>query len=264
MTPRSSRPPGKLRPLLAWLGLALFVASFVWWQLLPERAVLPAMVTVPRPAAGLGLVIIDAGHGGQDSGTMRSGLMEKDLALDVTRRVDRILQNKGVRTLLTRAGDNYVSLAGRAAAANREENALFVSIHFDEAKPTATGVETYYAAQQSSAPLLASWLPFLRDAFQQTNFESQSLAGFVQEALVARTHAVNRGTRAEQFYVITNVRHPAVLVEGGFLTNNEDIARLGTPEYREALAAAIADGVMKYRDVMRDRQRPISAQPPAT
>lgn len=258
------RAKREARPWLASIGLALFAASFLWWQMLPERV--PSAATpgdVSRPD-GVGVVIIDAGHGGQDSGNVNSGLLEKDVALDVARRLDRILQLKGVTTLLTRSGDNYVSLPGRAAIANREQNALFVSIHFDEARPrpAANGVQTYYAAKQIVAqPLLASWLPFLQPTPNATdNFESQSLAGFIQDSLVNHTHAVNRGTKAEQFYVIANVRHPAVLIEGGFLTNKDEAMRLTTEEYREQLAGAIAEGVMKFRDALRERQRTVAAQ----
>ncbi len=252
-----------MRSLVAWLGFAIIGASFVWLQLLPERPPTRSLTVAPRISDGLGTVIIDPGHGGQDSGTIRAGLLEKDLALDVARRLDRILQAKGIPTLLTRDGDNYVSLAGRAATANREENALLVSIHFDDAKPTATGVETYYAPRRiTTAPMIASWVPFLQHPEEQDNFDSQSFAGFVQDSLVAGTHAVNRGTRAEPFYVIANVRHPAVLVEGGFLTNKDDAAKLTTEQYREQLASAVADGVTKFRALMRERQRTVAAQGP--
>jgi N-acetylmuramoyl-L-alanine amidase len=252
----------KLPRLLAWIGLALFVASFVWLQLLPERSRPPRDATTqPAGGEGLGVVVIDPGHGGQDSGMIHGGVLEKDLALDVARRVDRILQTKSVPTVLTRLGDTYVSLAGRAAAANREENALFVSIHFDDAKPTATGVATYYAARQNTGlAMIASWVPFMRNGSDQTNVESQSLAGFIQEALIARTRAVDRGVRAEQFYVIANVRHPSVLIEGGFLTNKDEVTKLLTEEYREQIAAAIADGVAKYRDLVRERRRSMAVQ----
>jgi N-acetylmuramoyl-L-alanine amidase len=71
----------------------------------------------------------------------------------------------------------------------------------------------------------------------------------VQDALVKKTQAFNRGTKAEQFYVVANVRHPAVLVEGGFLSNNEDVGKLTTEAYREQLAAAIADGILRYATI---------------
>ena len=257
----------RTRTILAWIGLALFVVSFVWFDQLPRAPWTPPVSeqNTARDDSGT-VVIIDPGHGGQDSGMIRAGILEKDLALDVARRLDRILQSKGVATLMTRSGDNYVSLAGRAAAANREQSAMFVSIHFDEARPQAAGIETYFGARQISAtPTLVSWLPFLQHAAaDQASAESQSLAAVVQEALVGRTHAINRGTRAEQFYVISNVRHPAVLVEGGFLTNQDEATKLTTEEYREQLATGIAEGLMKYREITRERQRAASSALPGT
>ncbi len=256
----------KWQTVIAWGGLAWLLASFVWWQLLPDAPrVGTASSSVTKPEDILGVVIIDPGHGGQDSGTMHAGILEKDLALDVARRVERLLQAKGVPTLLTRTGDNYISLAGRAASANRERDGIFVSIHFDEAQPVAAGVETYYAAHQASrVPMIAAWLPFLQPAStEESNLESQSLAGFVQEALVTKTQAINRGTRAQQFFVIANVRHPAVLVEGGFLTNKNDVSKLTTESYREQLADAIAEGVQRYREVVRQRELTSAAGRPS-
>ncbi len=197
------------------------------------------------------MVLIDPGHGGQDSGAMRNGVLEKDLALDVAHRLERLAQKRGFETMMTRRDDKWISLARRAAAANRERNCIFVSIHFDEgARAAATGVQTFYAAQQAPKSSIPSWLPFLQPALGEPgNIESQSLAAFVQEAIVARTRAFNRGTTAQQFYVVANVRHPAVLVEGGFLSNDEDIAKLTTEGYREELALAITEGLVQYRDL---------------
>jgi N-acetylmuramoyl-L-alanine amidase len=208
------------------------------------------------------MVVLDPGHGGQDSGAIWGGLMEKELTLDVAQRVDRLLQAQGIATLMTRTGDTYVSLADRAALTNRVPDCIFVSIHFNEGNKNASaGVETYYAEHQISAtPPLASWLPFLQHAsLELPNLESQSLAGFIQEALVARTQAADRGTKAGSFFVIANVRHPAVLVEGGFLTNKEDVAKLATWDYREQMAAAITEGILRYRDVMKQRQTTLAA-----
>jgi N-acetylmuramoyl-L-alanine amidase len=254
---------GATRHWVAWLGLVLMVASFVWWQVSSQPTVgtgarSPA---VPGPFA---LVVLDPGHGGQDSGAMCGGVLEKDLTLDVAQRVDRLLQAQDVATLMTRTGDTYVSLADRAALTNRAQDCIFVSIHFNEGnKNTSNGVETYYAEHRiPAAPLLASWLPFLQRASLETSDnESQSLAGFIQEALVARTQAVNRGVKAEQFFVIANVKHPAVLVEGGFLSNKEDIVKLTSWDYREQMATAISEGILRYRDVLRQRQATLAATP---
>ena len=89
--------------------------------------------------------------------------------------------------------------------------------------------------------------------------ESQSLAGFIQQALVARTRSVDRGTQAKQFFVIANVTSPAVLIEGGFLTNKDDVSKLGREDYRDQLAAAVADGILQYREAVSQRKSALAA-----
>src|SRR5438128_1612240 len=258
--PRARQTIGSI---LALAGLLLMIASFVWMQRIPgrQRPVKPQIAQpqpTPKPFV---VVVLDPGHGGQDSGAICGGVLEKDLALDVARRIDRLLQAEGIATLMTRLGDTYVSLEDRASFANRVSDCIFVSIHFNEDnQPVSGGVETYYAAQQITAgSFLASWLPFLWPALSETpNVESQNLAGFIQEALVARTRALDRGTKAKQFFVIANVTAPAVLVEGGFLTNKEDISRLASEDYREEIAAAVSDGILRYRDAVKQRQSTIA------
>ena len=196
---------------------------------------------------------------------MCGGVLEKNLTLDVAHRVDRLLEAEGIATVMTRLGDAYVSLAERAAFANRVSDCIFISIHFNEDnQPVSTGVETYYAAHQiTPGSFMTSWLPFLWRALSESpNLESQSLAGFIQEALVARTQALDRGTKAKQFFVIANVTSPAVLVEGGFLTNKEDNSRLTSEDYREQLAAAISDGILRYRDALKQRRSAVAVTAP--
>jgi N-acetylmuramoyl-L-alanine amidase len=242
----------KLRTALAWSGLLVMAICLVWLESLPriERRVSSA---ASQPAAPFPLVVLDPGHGGKDSGAMYAGIMEKELTLDVAHRVERRLRDAGLATFMTRAGDNYVSLSDRAVMTNRVRNCILISIHFNEGnKPISTGVETYYAEHQvTSGTFLASWLPFLQRPAETSNLESQSLAGFIQDALVAHTHAVNRGTKTQQFYVLANVHHPAVLVEGGFISNKDDATKLGSVDYREEIAAAINDGILHYREVLK-------------
>src|SRR5213596_299111 len=252
------------RTILAFLGACLMIASFVWMQRTPRPEPTTRLTTsrptpAPRPFA---VVILDPGHGGQDPGAICGGVLEKDLALDEARRIDRLLQAEGIATLMTRLGDTYVSLADRASFANRVSDCIFVSIHFNEDnQPVSSGVETYYAAHQMTPGSFgASWLPFLWGALSELpNVESQSLAGFIQEALVARTQALDRGTKAKQFFVIANVTSPAVLIEGGFLTNKEDISRLASEDYREQIAAAVSDGIVRYRNALKERQSAVAA-----
>jgi N-acetylmuramoyl-L-alanine amidase len=259
---RGRRQSGAVsRNLFATIGLLLMLASLIWLQLLPPLKE-PALSSKSQPPGEVLLVIIDPGHGGIDSGTISGGVLEKDLTLDIAKRVQRLVQAKGLATMLTREKDNYKSLPNRAKLANRQRDCIFISIHFDEGqRAAATGVETYYAADQSDrlAPF-SSWLPFLRS--NSPNVLSQSLAGLIQESLVKHTQAFNRGIRAEQFYVIANVQHPAVLVEGGFLTNKDDVAKLASEEYRERMAGALCEGILNYRDILRDRQQALAVATP--
>jgi N-acetylmuramoyl-L-alanine amidase len=254
-----------LRNVLSFAGVLLMIASLVWISFHQEKQqAIRTQSTANRPTAPkpFAVVVLDPGHGGQDSGAMCGGVMEKDLTLDVARRIDRLLDAEGVATLMTRLGDIYVSLADRAAFGNRVRDSIFVSIHFNEDnKPVASGVETYYAPHQiASASALASWLPFLaRPPSDSPKLESRSLAGFIQEALVARTRSVDRGTQTKQFFVIANVTSPAVLIEGGFLTNKEDVSKLASEDYRDQLAAAIADGILRYRDAVSQRKSALTA-----
>ena len=252
-----------MQNIVAWLGLALMVTSFVWWQfLLTPRMTTPSSARTGA-SAPFTLVVLDPGHGGQDSGAICGSVYEKDLTLDIAQRVDRLLQAQGLATLMTRVGDSYVSLQDRAAVTNRARDCIFVSIHFNESKKTASGVETYYAEHQTApAPRLVSWIPFFQGpAAESPTLASQSLARFIQEAMIARTKAPDRGTKAEQFFVIANVSAPAVLVEAGFL-NKEEIAKVETIDYHDQMAAAISEGILRYRDVLRERQLTLAVTEP--
>jgi len=132
------RLPRVMRSALAWVGLLLMIASFVWlqWTSKPRT---PTSTRAPAPREPFAVVVLDPGHGGQDSGAKVGNMLEKDFTLEVARRVDRLLQAQGLATVMTRVGDAYVSLADRAALANRVPNCVFVSIHFNEDnKPVAS------------------------------------------------------------------------------------------------------------------------------
>ncbi len=243
-----------MRRAIPWFGLLLLAISFVWFVQLSAP---PPPPTAQQKPAARGeqplVVVLDPGHGGQDSGAICGTVLEKDLTLDVALRAELLLRASGFTTVLTRDDDRYISLAERASFGNRPHDSLFVSIHFnDDARPTASGVETYYAQRQSTAPGFFSWLPFLQRAeIAPLTEKSESLASFIQAALVERTRAVNRGIKPEQFYVLANVRHPAALVEGGFITNKSDVTKLATADYRQEIASSISDGVHRYREAMR-------------
>jgi N-acetylmuramoyl-L-alanine amidase len=243
-----------LRRCLPWVGLVLLAVSFVCFVVFRPPV---GSVAKPEPPAVEGkeplVIVLDAGHGGEDSGAMCGSVMEKDLTLDVARRTELLLRAAGYQTVLTRDADRYLSLAERAAVANDEKNSLFVSIHFNDGeRAAASGVETYFAARQRTTPPgLFGWLSFFKPTTEPQHLLTQSgnLARFLQAALVEHTRAVNRGTKTAQFYVIRNVRHPAALVEGGFITNPTDVTKLTTEKYRQEIASAISDGIHRFRRV---------------
>src|SRR5881394_3971210 len=158
---RLSEPAGDL---IAWLGLILMASAFLILTMTREPSLPRTTPRYHKKAKPFALVILDPGHGGQDSGAMAGNVLEKDLTFDVAQRVDRLLGAQGLSTLLTRTGDSYVSLSVRAQLIYRANNAIVVSIHFDEGpRPDVSGIETYFAAQRNaSIPTIASWLPFLQ------------------------------------------------------------------------------------------------------
>src|ERR1700726_4162865 len=107
---RRARTRTSERSILAWSGLLLMPLSFLWLQITAVPRSVTRIEIPPPPSAPFALVVIDPGHGGQDSGTMKAGMIEKQLTLDVAHRLERLLQERGVTVLLTRADDSYVSL----------------------------------------------------------------------------------------------------------------------------------------------------------
>src|SRR5436305_15244373 len=146
---RLSEPAGDL---IAWLGLILMASAFLILTMTREPSLSHTSFPYHKKTEPFALVILDPGHGGQDSGAMAGNVLEKDLTFDIAERVDRLMRSQGIPTLLTRTGDSYVSLTDRAKLINRADHAIVVSIHFNDGpRPEASGIETYFAAQRPTA-----------------------------------------------------------------------------------------------------------------
>ncbi len=177
---------------------------------------------------GRPLVVIDAGHGGQDRGGMPGQKApEKGYALDVSKRLESKLKKTGFATKMTRRRDVFISLDQRVAIANQYRNAIFISIHFNGApNKDAFGIETYYYSGRESAALATS----------------------IHRSLLNATGTADRRVRSRSFYVIRRTQMPAVLCELGFLTNRSEYRRIDTRRYRQLLAEAIASAIYsRYR-----------------
>lgn len=234
-------------------------------------------------ATPLKVMVLDAGHGGHDPGAIGpTGLAEKELVLDVTLRVRKLVEERlGIKVLLSRDSDNFVTLRDRTSFANRERADVFVSIHANAHRQAASeGVEIYFlsseatdsAARQTAAlenavvqlekpaaargrgtDVLKSILwDLAQSAFQA---ESSNLAETVLDAMTRSLRIPNRGVKQAGFYVLGGAAMPAVLVEIGFVTNPREERRLRDSRYRDEIARAIVDGLAEYKRRWDQRMR---------
>jgi N-acetylmuramoyl-L-alanine amidase len=218
-------------------------------------------------------IAIDPGHGGHDPGAKVGGFTEAGLVLDVALRLERLLlADGGFAVVLTRRTDVYVPLEERTALANREGADLFLSIHANASSNAATqGVETYFLdfaldqeAEATAARENASSARSMRElpdlvrtiALHNKLAESRDLAGSVQTALYERLRKTNRnvrdlGVKQAPFMVLIGATMPSVLAEVSFVTSRQDAALLRTDKYRQDIAAALMDGVRRYRQSLK-------------
>jgi N-acetylmuramoyl-L-alanine amidase len=214
-------------------------------------------------------IVIDPGHGGHDPGTVAKGLTEANLTLDVALRLEKLLQKElGIEVVLTRRTDVYIPLEERTAIANRQNADLFLSIHANSSRNDgAKGIETYFLSFASSpeAEALAArensaseremhQLPDIIKAISLNNKldESRDLANMVQEALVGTLKKSNkdvrsRGVKKAPFVVLIGAAMPSVLAEISFITNKHELQLLKTTAYKERIAQALYNAVLRYR-----------------
>jgi N-acetylmuramoyl-L-alanine amidase len=219
----------------------------------------------------IGKIVIDPGHGGHDTGTIGpNGLQEKDLVLEVGRRLGKLLQTRlGAEVVYTRKNDTFIPLETRTAIANQQRADLFISIHANSSRDSeARGVETYYLNFTSSPEALEvaarenavseKSIYELQDlvkkiALKEKIEESREFAGDVQESLhsglAAKSPAIrNRGVKKAPFIVLIGANMPSILAEISFVSNPSDEHRLETSEYRQRIAESLYRGIAKYVD----------------
>jgi N-acetylmuramoyl-L-alanine amidase len=217
----------------------------------------------------IGKIVVDAGHGGHDTGTVGpNGLMEKDLVLDVARRLGKLLEGKlGADVVYTREDDTFIPLETRTAIANQQQADLFISIHANSSSdPNARGVETYYLNFTSSPDALdvaarenavsEKSIHELQDLVKKITLkdkidESREFAADVQQSLYkglsAKSPAIrNRGVKKAPFIVLIGANMPSILAEISFVSNPVDARHLQTPEYRQKIAESLYRGVASY------------------
>jgi N-acetylmuramoyl-L-alanine amidase len=206
------------------------------------------------------LIVLDAGHGGIDSGArnLAMHLEEKNLTLDVVLRLRKLLERRGYRVILTRSDDTKLAVAQRTDLEQRAETAsrakadLFLSIHFNSASSVVTGTETYVMTPQFQASsgggkddVVDKASPGNRQDFANVVFGYQ-----LHRGLLTGLNSVDRGCRRGRLLVLCFSECPAALVEPAYLSNSTEALRLETPEFREQIAEAIAKGIDGYSSVL--------------
>lgn len=239
----------------------------------PARAAMPTADGQTSLVRALGLkigrIVIDAGHGGHDSGTLGvGGIEEKDVVLDVALRLGRLLhQRLGAEIIYTRSDDTFIPLETRTAIANKAQADLFLSIHANSSRDeSARGVETYYlnfttapdaletaarenAVSDQSIHQLSDLVKKI--ALKDKIAESREFASDVQESLYhglekGNAGLKNRGVKKAPFVVLIGANMPSILAEISFVTNPKDAHQLEEPQYRERVAESLYNGVARY------------------
>lgn len=223
--PYREAPPQKYKPT---------VTSQVYTYTPEEKPLSPPVKQIAKGQ----LIVIDAGHGGEDRGTISLSTpkyQEKSLTLATAKLLQGYLKQMGYKTLMTRSDDTFIPLSNRAGIANDAKSTLFVSVHYNSAPSReASGIEVYYYKSSTD---------------KERTTESKALASNVLNEVLEYTKAKSRGVKQGDYAVIRETNMPAILVEGGFLTNDDEMNKIKDPSYIKRLAYGIARGIDSY---MRD------------
>lgn len=207
------------------------------------------------------IVVIDPGHGGAEPGSENKSLsiLEKDLNLDVSVRLQKLLEENGFKVVLTRYNDRLVPLEDRSRIANRSNAGIFLSIHFNSASnDEASGIETYMltppeSASSNDAAVGSDELSYSGNYFDHLNFE---LGYRIQSQLIADLQRVDRGIKKARFKVLKDLECPGLLVECGFLSHGKEAPLINTPVYRQKLAESLSHSLTSI--LMSSQIAPVS------
>src|SRR5437899_6491331 len=207
-------------------------------------------------------VVLDPGHGGYDKGQVSRYGYEKDFVLDVARKLRPLLQSKGMRVIMTREGDYFVPLEVRAQIANKARDSIFVSLHFNASNDdrNATGFEIFSftprgAPSTSDTAVAPSALS--TEPGSAVDAQSLALSACIYHSLLGHIPEYDRGIKRARFAVLRLTKVPAVLIEGGFLTERGECRLISNKDWRAKLAAAIGVGIENYRTLGVRKQPPM-------
>ncbi len=263
-------------PVVLSGGAVLVPVSFVRSDIRPLAGTVPAKAIAPQVFVPgkftFRTIILDPGHGGRDVGAIgrRLGLREKDMALAVAKRIKNILEDEGIKIIMTRNDDTFIPLSRRVEIANRANADLFVSVHINASRARyMRGFECYYLADTTDDNARA------RQAFEKSSLradsdasiehsrqldktlwdmtltenrlESSELAGKICDSVEQSLAMGNKGVRSARFYVLKFTTMPSVLVEAGYISNRYEESKLQDPKFLDRIADAVSQGILKYK-----------------
>ncbi|HTR43302.1 MAG TPA: N-acetylmuramoyl-L-alanine amidase [Pseudomonadales bacterium] len=207
-------------------------------------------------------ICLDPGHGGKDTGGIFGQYIEKHYTLPLAQELASQLEAAGFKVIQTRTNDSRVELENRPAIANLQRADLFISLHFNVGPPGASGVEVYCLTPPRANSTNKEQWGHLEGWVNSTgplpgnrcDDQNEIFAYELQKSLIKNLRMTDRGLRRARFAVLRTAKMPAVLIEGGFLTDSEDQKKIADPKYRSQLAAAIVQGVSDYMHLAENHQ----------
>jgi N-acetylmuramoyl-L-alanine amidase len=261
LTIETDRRDIHLNGVIHWLNAPVLSERGTLWIRADDlnKTIAPVLHQPPLAASvSLRTIVLDPGHGGADTGARGlSGHVEKEWTLDVARHVANHLADAGVKVVLTRETDSTTPLEGRSSFSLAHHGDVFVSIHFNSGGPTANGIETYCLTPAGSASTDDANSRHGIDAQTGNRWDERNvwLAHCIHAEAITATGAADRGVRRARFEVLRDANCPAILIEGGFLTNQAEEQQVMNPEYRDRLAEAIAKGILAYKHSLETPSR---------
>lgn len=197
-----------------------FHTILLWMMCLILGAASPTELSAKQRS----VIVIDAGHGGKDKGSYWDGVRESRIALATAKEFEKELRRRGFLTVMTRRTDAFVSLDERVRIANRVPKGILVSVHYNaNTNRSVKGIETYYLSPAG-----------------------RKLASVMQRTMMEKVRSKNRGIKRKSLKVIRDSKHPAILIECGFISNSWERGRASSPWYQKAIAKLMAEGVARY------------------
>lgn len=226
--------------------------GFLYLTFQDLQKVISPIIHPPRNSAGekVGTICIDPGHGGKDPGNLEGREQEKKYTLLLGQELSVQLKKAGFKVVMTRTGDTYPELPARPDRANRARADLFISLHFNSASATEVhGAEVYCMTPRGAASTMARGEGMSPYSFpgNASDDKNMLLAFQIQKALTRELRTEDRGVRRGRLAVLRDARMPAVLIEGGFMSNPSEGRKIYDASYRRQMAQAIVDGVVAYQ-----------------